>query len=419
LKVQLSDDCFAVDDRLMTTAEALSLLSNRINPIGIPVTLKLRQAQKHILAEDVESNFDVPPRGNSAVDGYAFAFADLLEGDDTRLRIVGRAAAGHPTNVIPSRGEAIRVFTGAVMPNRLDTVAMQEDCQLDGDNVIIPHGLLLGANSRQAGEDVKIGDVVLRRGHLLRAQDLGIAASVGRTELTVYSPVRVAVFSTGDEIREPGDPLTEGTIYDSNRYVLMSLLESLPIEVSDLGILPDDPHAVANALRSAATEQDVLLTSGGVSVGEEDHVKNAVLENGSLYFWRLAIKPGRPLALGQVSGIPFVGLPGNPVAAMVTFIRFARPLLLNLAGGTNLEPQLYQIRANFFHRKKRNRREWVRARLKTGNDGALEAEKFPQEGAGILRSLVESDGLIELPEDMIEVLPGTMVEFLPFAEVTY
>ncbi len=415
--MQISDDCFAVDDRLMTTAEALSLLSDRINPIGISVTLTLRQSKNHVLAEDVKSDYDVPPRGNSAVDGYAFAFEDLQKSDDTRLRVVGRAAAGHPTNVVPGRGEAIRVFTGAIMPDGQDTVAMQEDCQIEGDGVIIPPGLLPGANSRQAGEDVEKGDAVLTRGRLLRAQDLGIAASVGRTELSVYKPVRVAVFSTGDEIREPGENLAEGAIYDSNRYVLISLLESLPIEVSDLGILPDDPNAVATALRSAAKEQDVLLTSGGVSVGEGDHVKNAVLESGSLYFWRLAIKPGRPLALGQVDGIPFVGLPGNPVAAMVTFIRFARPLLLRLAGSANLEPQLYRVRADFCHRKKRNRREWVRVRLNPGKDGILEAEKFAREGAGILRSLVESDGLIELPEDMTQVLPGTMVEFLPYAGV--
>tara|TARA_B100000029_G_scaffold514855_1_gene619329 strand:+ start:1995 stop:3254 length:1260 start_codon:yes stop_codon:yes gene_type:complete len=417
VKVQLSDDCFAADDHLMTTAEALNLLSGRIEPIGTQEMIPLRQSRKRVLAEDVISDYSVPPKGNSAVDGYSFAFESLRNGQDTSFRVVDRAAAGHPATVVPGRGEAIRVLTGAVMPSGHDTVAMQEDCEIDGDNVVIPPGLSPGANSRRAGEDVEKGDVVLRRGQLLRAQDLGIAASVGRTELSVYQSVRVAVFSTGDEIREPGKLLPEGAIYDSNRYVLMSLLEALPVEVIDLGILPDDPDAVAVALRSAAQEQDILLTSGGVSVGEEDHVKNAVSENGSLYFWRLAIKPGRPLALGQVDGTPFVGLPGNPVAAMVTFIRFARPLLLRLAGGTDLEPKLYRVRADFSHRKKRNRREWVRARLKSGKDGTPEAEKFAREGAGILRSLVDSDGLIELPEDMTEVVPGTMVEFLPFAEV--
>ena len=401
----------------MTMAEALVLLAERIAPVGATEPLPLRGAVKRILAEDVVSERDVPPQGNSAVDGYAFAFDDLTPGHETRLRIAGRATAGHPTSGEPGGGEAVRIFTGALMPEGCDTVAMQEDCTAEADEVVIPPGLSRGANRRRAGEDVRTGDVVLTEGRLLRPQDLGIAASVGCTEISVYRPARVAVFSTGDEVREPGVPLAHGAIYDSNRYVLMSLLDGLPVDVSDLGILADDQQAVASALRDAARAHDLLITSGGVSVGEEDHVKNAVRQNGTLHFWRLAIKPGRPLALGQVNGVPFVGLPGNPVAAMVTFLRFARPLLLRLAGGTRVDPHLYRVRANFSHRKKPNRREWVRACLKSGPDGTLEAEKFAREGAGILRSLVESDGLVELPEEMTEVVPGTMVEFLPFAEV--
>lgn len=416
--MQLSDDCFATKDRLMTTAEALALLAERISPIGDTERLPLRRAVRRVLAENIVSDYDVPPQGNSAVDGYAFAFDDLEPNSDTHLRVAGRAAAGHPARKKPGRGEAVRIFTGALMPDGCDTVAMQEDCSKEADDVVIPPGLSLGANSRQAGEDVTKGDVVLTRGHLLRPQDLGIAASVGRVEISVYRSIRVAVFSTGDEVREPGGPLATGTIYDSNRYVLMSLLDGLPVDVADLGILPDDAESVSSTLQTAADEHDLLLSSGGVSVGDEDHVKSAVQQNGTLHFWRLAIKPGRPLALGQVKGVPFLGLPGNPVAAMVTFLRFARPLLLRLAGGMNVDPQLYRVRANFSHRKKRDRREWVRVRLNAGSDGILEADKFAREGAGILRSLVESDGLVELPEDMTEVSPGTMVEFLPFAEVT-
>ena len=401
----------------MTTAEALDLLADRISSIGDIEFLPLRRAVRRILAEDIVSGHDVPPQGNSAVDGYAFAFDDLSTGSDTHLRIAGRSAAGHPVAGKPGRGDAVRIFTGAVMPPDCDTVAMQEDCDVNADRVIVPPGLSRGANSRRAGEDVQKGDVILTRGHVLRAQDLGLLASVGLAEIPVYQPIRVAVFSTGDEVTEPGDKLADGAIYDSNRYVLMSLLDALPVDVTDMGILPDDLASVASALQLAADEHDLLLTSGGVSVGEEDHVKSAVEESGTLHFWRLAIKPGRPLAMGQIKGVPFVGLPGNPVAAMVTFLRFARPLLLRLAGGTHVDPQLYRVRANFSHRKKHNRREWVRARLKTAEDGTIEAEKFAREGAGILRSLVESDGLIELPEEMTEVVPGTMVEFLPFAEV--
>ncbi len=416
--MQLSDDCFATGDRPMTTAEALALLAERVTPVGATERLPLRAAVGRILAEDIVSERDVPPAGNSAVDGYAFAFDDLATGRETRLRLSGRAAAGRPAPRGPGGGSAVRIFTGALMPEGCDTVAMQEDCAADADEVVIPRGLSRGANSRRAGEDVRRGDAILVKGHLLRPQDIGIAASVGRGEISVHRPIRVAVFSTGDEVREPGAALGRGAIYDSNRYVLMSLLDGLPVDVSDLGILADDRKAVAAALRDAARAHDLLITSGGVSVGEEDHVRSAVEENGALHFWRLAIKPGRPLALGQVAGTPFVGLPGNPVAAMVTFVRFARPLLLRLAGGTRVDPRLYRVRADFSHRKKPNRREWVRARLKPGADGTLEAEKFAREGAGILRSLVEADGLVELPEEVTEVAPGAMVEFLPFSEVT-
>lgn len=415
--MQLSDDCFAAGDRLMTTAEALDLLADRISPIGGTELQLLRHAMGRILAEDIVSDHNVPPHANSAVDGYAFAFDDLMPDAETYLQITGRSAAGHPFSGKSGSGEAVRIFTGAVIPVGCDTVAMQEDCDVDTHRVIIPPGLSHGANSRRAGEDVQNGDVVLTRGHVLRAQDLGMLASVGLAEIPVYQPIRVAVFSTGDEIKEPGGQLADGAIYDSNRYVLMSLLNALPVDVTDMGILPDNLASVASALRIAADDHDLLLTSGGVSVGEEDHVKSAVEESGTLHFWRLAIKPGRPLAMGQINGVPFVGLPGNPVAAMVTFLRFARPLLLGLAGGARVDPQLYRVRANFSYHKKPNRREWVRARLRTADDGTLEVEKFDRDGAGILRSLVESTGLVELPEEMTEVVPGTMVDFLPFAEV--
>ena len=416
--MQLSDDCFATGDRLMTSAEALALLAERISPIAEVERLPLRQALRRILAEDVVSERDVPPQDNSAVDGYAFAYDDLNPDGDTSLSISGRASAGHPATTQPRRGEAVRVFTGALMPTGCDTIAMQEDCGIENGSVIIPHGLSRGANCRNAGEDVTQGDVVLTRGHQLRPQDIGIAASIGCIEVPVHCPIRIAIFSTGDEICEPGTTLPAGAVYDSNRYVMMSLLEALPVVVTDLGILPDDLDAVASALIGAVEGHDMLLTSGGVSVGEEDHVKAAVQRHGSLQFWRLAIKPGRPLALGQIRGVPFVGLPGNPVAAMVTFLRFARPLVLRLAGCANVDPQLYRVRSGFSHRKKLSRREWVRVRLERGKDGVLEAFKFDREGAGILRSLVESDGLVELPEEMTEIAPGTMVDFLPFAEVT-
>jgi molybdopterin molybdotransferase len=419
---QLSDDCFAFGGDLLTTSAALELLAERVSPITEVERVALDAALDRVLAEPVVAEVSVPGHDNSAVDGYAVRFDDLDGEAETRLEVGGRAAAGHPLGRPLGAAEAVRIFTGAVMPEGADTVFMQEDVMEAktgaGDAVVLPPGLKRGANRRHAGEDVVAGATILERGQRLRPQDVGLAASVGRTELVVHRPLRVAVFSTGDEVRDPGQALPPGAIYDANRYVLASLLKSLACRVTDLGILADEADAVRGALAAAAQGHDLLITSGGVSVGEEDHVKDAVEALGSLHLWRLAIKPGRPIALGQVQGVPFVGLPGNPVAAMVTFLRFARPLILRLGGCARVEPVLYRVRAEFSHAKKANRREWVRARLETGGDGTLVARKFERQGAGILRSLVESDGLVELPEEMTQLAAGTMVDFLPFSEVS-
>jgi molybdopterin molybdotransferase len=417
---QLRDDCFASGTSLMTTAEALALIANRVGPVTDTEPLGLRGAVSRILAQDVIADHDVPLHDNSAVDGYAFAFGELDHGaQTTTFAVSGRAAAGHPLDAKTEPRTAIRIFTGAVMPTGCDTVAMQEDCdQTTSQAATIPNGLIRGANRRKAGEDTSAGTTILKRGHRLRPQDIGLAATVGRAELLCYRRLRAAIFSTGDEVHEPGTGVERGGIYDANRYVLLALLDGLGCDVSDLGILPDNRSEISNALDRAATTADVIVSSGGVSVGEEDHIKAVVEELGHLHFWRLAIKPGRPLALGQIGQIPFIGLPGNPVAAMVTFVRFARPLILRLGGANNVAPNLFRVRADFTHTKKRNRREWIRARLVAGTDGALSAQKFDRQGAGILTSLVDSDGLVELPEDLTHLVAGSMVDFLPFSEVT-
>ncbi len=425
---QLSDDCFAGADRMITTDEALALLGERIAPVTGTERVALRHGLGRILAEDVRAGRDVPPLDNSAVDGYAVYFDDLdasapERGGETRLELAGRAAAGHPLDGPARRGAAVRIFTGAPMPAGEDggpgpdTVMMQEDCVEEDGAVRIPPGIKRGANRREAGEDVRSGDLILPRGRRLRPQDLGLAASVGRTGLEVFAPLAVAVFSTGDEIRDPGEDAADGGVYDANRTMLTALLDGLGCAVTDLGILPDRPEAIRAALAEAAGGHHLLITSGGMSVGEEDHVKAAVEALGSLHFWRVAIKPGRPIALGQIGAVPFIGLPGNPVAAMVTFLRLARPMILGLMGGTELTPTLYRVRADFDHKKKKDRREWVRARLEVDGDGGLVARKFPREGAGILSSLVEADGLVELPEDLTRLEAGSMVDFLPFNEV--
>ncbi len=414
---QLSDDCFAHGGRLMRTEKALELLAGSIVCVTEPEPAALARALGRILAEDVSAPHDVPPGDNSAVDGYAVFFDDLNRRGETALPVAGRAAAGHPLDAPPKRGVAVRIFTGAPMPEGMDTVMMQEDCRSDGENVTLPPGLKRGANRRARAEDITAGSIVLHRGMRLRAQDLGQAAATGRTELMVSRPLNVALFSTGDELREPGAALPEGCIYDSNRYTITGLLAGLGCAVDDLGIIEDRPEAIRAALGAAARKHDLIVTSGGISVGEEDHVKAAVEALGALHFWRLAIKPGRPIALGQVGRVPFVGLPGNPVAVMVTFLNIVRPMILRLMGGTGLKPHHFRVRADFSHKKKKDRREWVRARLVSDSEAGWRAVKFPREGAGILSSMVESEGLVELPEDLTVIEPGTMVDFLPFSEV--
>ena len=415
--MKLSDDRFAGAERLLTAAQALDLLDQRMAPTTASETLTLRQARGRVLAADVVSDHDVPPHDNSAVDGYAFAFADLEPEGDSRLRLAGRAAAGQLPEGAGGGGRALRIFTGAMMAPGCDSVAMQEDCRVEGQTVIVPAGLARGANRRLAGENIRRGDRILSAGQRLRPQDIGLAASVGRAELEVYRPLRVAIFSTGDEIREPGDELGPAGIFDANRYLLMGLLDGLGVTLSDLGILPDRLDEVRQNLAAAARDHDLLITSGGVSVGDEDHVRLAVEELGRLHFWKLAIKPGRPLALGQVGPVPFVGLPGNPVAAMVTFLRFARPLILRLGGCNDITPALFRVTADFDYKKKPERREYVRARLARLADGSLVARPFEPSGSGILRSMVEADGLVELPEEMSELRAGSVVDFLPFNEV--
>lgn len=415
---QLSDDCFAFGGELMTTGEALDRLAERLTVVVDAETTSLTDCLGRVLAEDVVSERSVPPHDNAAVDGYAVFFDDLDQNGETRLPVTGRVAAGHPLGRPAVRGEAIRIFTGAPMPDGPDTVLMQEDCAPDGDAVVIPPGIKRGANKRDAGEDIAAGSTILSAGLRLRPQDIGLAASVGRETLRVHRRLRVALMSTGDEIRDIGDALPPGCVYDANRYALAALLQGQGCVVNDLGILPDRHDDILQALRDAAKDHDLIMTSGGVSTGEEDHVRSAVESLGNIHFWRLAIRPGRPIALGQVDRVPFIGLPGNPVAVMVTFMRFARPAIQRLSGADIAPPVAYPVRASFSYKKKLNRREWLRVSLFRDDDGALAVKKFPRGGAGILSSMVGSDGLIELPEELTLVEPGSMVEFLPFNEVS-
>jgi molybdopterin molybdotransferase len=417
---QLSDDCFAFSGPLLPLAEMERLIEARVAPVEEIEETPLREALGRVLARDVVAGLDLPPFDNSAVDGYAVRHGDLAAGGETRLAIADRVTAGSAAAHALRPGEAIRIFTGAPMPAGADTVFMQEDCRLEGSTVVLPPGLKRGANRRLAGEDIKKNTVAVPAGRRLAARDLALAAAMGAVTLAVRRRVRVALFSTGDEVIEPGARLRPHAIYDANRYLLAGLLERLGAAATDLGIIADDPDALAVALGRAARGHDLVLTSGGVSTGEADHVRTAMERIGRLVFWRVAIKPGRPVAMGVIPSGPdtsaaLVGLPGNPAAVFVTFVRVVRPLLLRLAGAA-VPPLLpFPVRAAFAYRKKGGRREYVRVALRRAADGVIEAVKFAQDGAGVITSLTETDGLVELPEDATTVEPGSTVGFLSYA----
>lgn len=414
---QLSDDCFAFGGPMLPVEEAVALIAARVTPVGETEAVVLAEADGRILATDVTAPLPLPPFTNSAVDGYAVRIADLSINDDSILPVAGRVQAGAAARDAIAPGHAARIFTGAPMPEGADTVFMQEDVRLEGGRVVLPKGLRAGANVRPAGEDIARGSMALPRGHRMRPQDVALAAAFGLTHIDARRRIRVAVFSTGNELVSPGSLLDEAQLYDSNRFMLIAMLRRLGCEVSDLGILRDDRTALAASLKKAAGAHDLVLTSGGVSTGEEDHVKAAVEAVGSLVLWRMAIKPGRPVAMGIIGGTPFIGLPGNPVASFVTFIHVVRPTILALAGAKQQPLVLVPVRAAFAYRKKIARREYVRVNLRRAADGMLEVVKFPREGAGLLSSLVETDGLAELGEETTRIEPGQMVGFLNYASV--
>jgi molybdopterin molybdotransferase len=415
---QLSDDCFAFGGPMMSVDEAVGIIAARVTAVNDVETVSLDAADGRVLAADISAPLPLPPFTNSAVDGYAVRSGDLPQGEEQAFEIAGRVQAGSSADAAIGPGQATRIFTGAPMPEGADTVFMQEDVCLDErGRVILPAGLKPGANVRPAGEDIPLGHRALKAGLRLRPQDVALAAAFGLTQLAVIRRIRVAVFSTGNEVVSPGAPRASAQLFDSNRFMLMAMLARLGCAVSDLGILRDDRASLADGLRQAADAHDLILTSGGVSTGEEDHVKAGVESVGSLVLWRMAIKPGRPVAMGIIGGTPFIGLPGNPVASFVTFVHVARPTVLALAGATPQPLVPMPVRAAFTYKKKIARREYVRVHLRKGDDGVLEAGKFPREGAGLLSSLVDTDGLVELGEEITQVVPGQTVGFLSYANL--
>lgn len=399
---------------MLSAAEALQQLLAAAVPITDSEIVPTLEANRRVLAADQVSLLDVPPMDNTQMDGYAVRTADSASGA-ARLPVSQRIPAGQiPTALQP--GTAARIFTGAMIPPGADAVVMQEQCEADGESVVVRHAPAAGEWIRRRGEDIRAGSTILRAGTRLRPQELGLAASVGLARLPVVRRPRVAVFFTGDELALPGEPLKPGAIYNSNRFLLRGLLENLGCTITDFGIVPDSLEATRETLRHAAEGHDLVLTSGGVSVGEADFVKPAVEAEGRLNLWQIAIKPGKPLAFGQLDRAAgtafFIGLPGNPVSGLVTFLLFVRPFLLRLQGVPEVAPRAYPMRADFDWAKPDRRNEFLRVRVNDG--GGLEL--FPNQGSAVLTSTVWGHGLVDNPPGR-PIARGDNVRFLPFSEL--
>lgn len=407
----LRNDCFALPAGVNWTPvdEALVLLRDRLTPVTAVEDVAIGDALGRVLAQDVVALRSNPPQANSAVDGYGFAGA-VPEGAHVLPLTQGRAAAGVPyAGAVPS-GTAIRVLTGAALPQGVDTVILEEDVNAKDGQIAFRGPLKQGANARKAGEDVVAGDVALTAGRVLTPADLALLSAVGVSRVQLRKPLRVAVISTGDELVDPGQPAGEGLIFDANRPMLLAMVRRFGAETIDMGRIADDRAALRAALDGAAAQADVILTSGGASAGDEDHVSALLSEAGAMQEWRIAVKPGRPLALGMWQGTPVFGLPGNPVAAMVCTLVFARPAMALLAGSGWNEPQGFSLPAAFEKNKKPGRREYLRGRIR---DGKVEA--FKSEGSGRISGLSWAEGLIEIEDGARQIQRGDPVRFIPFA----
>jgi molybdopterin molybdotransferase len=399
------------DPNSMPVDKAREVIARFLTPVSATERVHVRSALGRVLAADVISPLDVPAHDNSAMDGYAVRFSDLAADGEVTLPVAGTAFAGAPFAAPLPAAQAVRIMTGGVIPAGADTIVMQEHVRAADGRVTIGGGHRKGQNLRHAGEDLKAGEPALRRGQAVRPAEVGLIASLGIPEVEVYRRLRVAFFSTGDELVSIGTVPKEGQIYDSNRYTIYGMLERLGCEVMDMGVVRDDPALLEAAFEKAAEAADVVITSGGVSVGEADFVKELLNKLGQVVFWKIAMKPGRPLAYGRVGNAHFFGLPGNPVSVMVTFYQFVRDALLKLSGRDPVEPTpTFKVPCTSSLRKAPGRTEFQRAILARGDDGQMTVRVTGEQGSGILRSMSEANCFIILPNDQGNVTPGTLVE---------
>lgn len=409
------DSCDSGADKLLNTDDAIDQLLQAAEPVTEIDTVSLEDALGRVLASDQVSALQVPPADNSAMDGYAVHTTDLVN-TDTTLLVSQRIPAGSaPVPLAP--GTAARIFTGAPVPAGADAVIMQEQCEERDGQLRVATLPRPGQHIRKAGEDVQPGTTILTAGTRLAPQHLGLAASVGLAQLPVWRRLRTAILSTGDELVMPGQPLAPGQIYNTNRFTLAALLRRLGFDVIAQETLPDRFNATETALNRLSGEADVILSSGGVSVGEEDHVRRVLEQRGELRLWRVAMKPGKPVAYGHINGTPFIGLPGNPVSVFATFLLFARPFLLKRQGvAGNLLARPMQVTAHFDWPRPGPRREFLRARLETDDNGETGAVIYPHQGSGVLTSTVWSDGLAIVPENST-IERGDTVDYLPYSSL--
>ena len=409
------------DPDALPVAQAQEFIARLVPRVQAVEKLAIRSALGRVLASDVISTIAVPAHDNSAMDGYALRGSELAAGGDTVLTVAGTGFAGAQFDGSVAPGQCVRIMTGAVMPAGLDTVVPQEFTRVEGDRVVVPAGAVRrGDNRRCAGEDLAKGEAALKAGRVLRPADLGLLASLGQAEVPVLRRLRVAFFSTGDELRSIGEPLDEGCVYDSNRYTLWGMLQRLGVDLIDMGVVRDDPVALEAAFRQAAQDADAVITSGGVSVGEADHTKQVMKTLGDVLFWRIAMRPGRPMAIGRISSgghdAILFGLPGNPVAVMVTFYAFVRDALLAMSGATPQPLPMLRAASTQAIRKKAGRTEYQRGIVTRSASSASgwQVEITGAQGSGILRSMSVANGLVVLGHEQGNVAAGELVDVLPF-----